>query len=298
MQQNNKTAIEQRLVGYVDQLESHPIGALCSLNMVPRNVLALFAEAQLGDSNTWLGMLATAKGIITEPKLLEAVKANIACEAGLNGVPHPTLCAKFAAGLGVTQFRSNPKYFALQDYTIEASASAVVMTENKLAGWLLAQESLVPILFRVFRSAFAKIKGIDLTYLDEHIRVDTEEHARWMLDGVLALLEKSKAYYGAKLEPDHDARYGGWGTTILGEVLYGIDLAGRVTLSVPDILYGMTLRHYRGTAPWNGCPDVINRRFLVNSFATPLRETSRRARGGGALGCSTSGTQGYHGAKL
>jgi len=122
------------------------------------------------------------------------------------------------------------------------------MDEGKLAGWLLAQESLVPVLFEVFRPAFAKIKGVDLTYLDEHIRVDADEHAKWMLDGVLALLEKSRTDHGSE-----------WGETILKGVLYGIDLAGRVTLSVPDILYGMALRHYCGTAPWNGCPDVINR---------------------------------------
>jgi len=41
-------------------------------------------------------MLATSLGKVSESKLQQAIKANIECEAGLHGTPHPRLATKFA----------------------------------------------------------------------------------------------------------------------------------------------------------------------------------------------------------
>ena len=97
----------------------------------------------------------------------------------------------------------------------------VSFSEEQIAGWLMAAETLVPVFFALFRPAFVRFPNVDMRYLDEHITVDADEHAQWMNEAVLALLRDESSYE---------------------QILAGIDIGGRVTLSIPDLIYAKAVR--------------------------------------------------------
>lgn len=94
-------------------------------------------------------------------------------------------------------------------------------SDGVIAGWLLVAETLVPTLFSLFRPAFRRSPSVDLRYLDEHIAVDSDEHARWMHDAALEIAQTEGGFRS---------------------VIQGIHLGGRATLSVPDALFSKTVR--------------------------------------------------------
>src|SRR6185437_9820748 len=103
--------------------------------------------------------------------------------------------------------------------------SVSALTEEEIAGWILAAEALVPHMFAMFLRAFERIKGSDLTYLREHISVDSDEHSQWMLEAARELLDR----------PGTEER------SFQG-ILDGLDIGARVALSIPDALYAKALR--------------------------------------------------------
>ena len=211
---------------YNQELESHPIVKLAKEGWLPRPLLQEFTKIQFVDSVLWIPMLSLIKGRIKEPRLLKAVTDNILCESGYNGIPHTTLCAQFAQSVGVSAFYGDSQtYSPLSMHSIEMMNAVMGMSEAEICGWLLAAESLVPTLFQIFKPAFEKFPGADLTYLNEHISVDSDDHAQWMMEGAVAILENSKNQSQA-----------------LAEILAGIGLGGRVTLCIPDVLYSKALR--------------------------------------------------------
>jgi hypothetical protein len=95
------------------------------------------------------------------------------------------------------------------------------LSEEEIAGWLMAAETLVPVFFQIFRPAFARFPGADLRYLDVHIEVDSSEHSQWMNEAVQELLKDEISF---------------------NRILAGIDIGGRLLLSIPDLLYTRTKR--------------------------------------------------------
>jgi pyrroloquinoline quinone (PQQ) biosynthesis protein C len=216
------TTLQGVIYQYKRNLEKHPIAKLAAHGWLSRSLLQEFAKIQFVDSTLWIPMLSLIKGRIIEPRLLKAVTDNILCESGYHGIPHTTLCANFAKSVGVSPFYGDCHgYSPLSMHPVEIMNAVTGMSEPEICGWLLAAETLVPTLFQIFRPAFAKLPGVDLTYLDEHISVDSDDHARWMLEGATKLLEKSDC---------------------LDEILAGVNIGGRVTLSMPDVLYSKALR--------------------------------------------------------
>jgi len=215
-----------------DELESHPIARLCAMGTVPESILRDWARIQYVDSTLWIPMLALAKGQTKSPRLLQALKANIRCEAGDDGIPHVTLCREFVESLGEPTYYGNYQDYApLAAHSVGVMNALASMSEEEMAGWLMATETLVPTFFAIFRPGFARIPGADLRYLDEHIAVDSDEHAEWMNESVHELLKNETSYE---------------------RLLAGIRLGGRVMLSIPDALYARTLRSV-GTAAVQRC---------------------------------------------
>jgi hypothetical protein len=90
------------------------------------------------------------------------------------------------------------------------------MREGQICGWIMATETLVPEFFALFRPRFQGISGVDLNYLDEHIKVDAEDHAAWMATAANDILTR---------QPE-----------AMPDIVFGIEMAGRSVLAVLDAL--------------------------------------------------------------
>ncbi|MDO8521385.1 MAG: iron-containing redox enzyme family protein [bacterium] len=207
---------------YRGKLTCHPINDLIARRVLPLEVIRECAAIQYVDSMLWVPMLALMKDRVESPRLQEALRANIRCETGDAGISHLTLAQSFIRSLGI------PPYFGdygvqskLASHPVEIMNAATGLNEAQIAGWLLVAETLVPHLFALLRPAFEGFPEVDLRYLDEHIAVDADEHAQWMDAAVKEILA-----LGGRAE----------------EVITGVDLGGRVTLSVPDALYAKAIR--------------------------------------------------------
>lgn len=216
-----ESRIHEALIYYDSSLATHPIARLCRDGILPRPLALEFARAQYVDSTLWVAMLSLAKGKVKNHKLSEAIRKNILCEVGNEGVPHTTLCQSFVESLGESaRFGTYENYAPVAAHPMEVMNVFDQAGDGLIAGWLLVSETLVPRLFQVFRPAFTQFHGADLRYLDEHITVDADEHSKWMLEAALEIAETPEG---------------------LEEVLQGMALGGRVTLSVPDALYAQAL---------------------------------------------------------
>lgn len=214
--------INNEILSYTHKFEQHPITKLCQARRIPRSVLDDFAKLQFIDSILWVPMLALIKGKVKSPRLAEAVRKNLLCEAGVDGIPHVTLCQEFSESLGII-----PRYGDYNDFCKYASHPVEVMmslqdcSEPFIAGWLLAAETLVPTLFRIFKTAYESIATVDFRYFNEHISVDSDEHSEWMREAVEELMMQSDCFE---------------------EIMFGVDMGGRIALSIPDVLFSKTIR--------------------------------------------------------
>ena len=213
--------LERAVHAYAEKLATHPIAELCRRGEVPRRELDEFVRAQYADSTRWVPMLSQMKDVVTEPRLVKALIENIECETGCYGMAHTTLAKNFAESIGVSPSFVDTRGFApIAVHGMEIMNAIASMSEPMICGWLMVAEALVPVLFQVFRPAFERMPSADLEYFDEHIRVDSDEHAEWMAEAAEALLTRSDCY---------------------AELMLGIDIGARVTFSVPDAVYARTL---------------------------------------------------------
>lgn len=219
---NKMHDLDREINAYTFKLRNHPIVKYCQQQILPLEILNDFAKVQFVDSVLWIPMLALIKGKIKSPRLLKAVRANMLCEAGADGIPHVTLCQKFIESLGIM-----PRYGDYNEFTKYSSHPVEIMMsiqdfdEPFITGWLLAAEALVPVMFSVFKEAYQNTPGVDLTYLNEHIVIDADEHAEWMRESAQELMMASDCFEQIKA---------------------GIDIGARLTLAIPDVLFAKTIR--------------------------------------------------------
>jgi hypothetical protein len=214
-------SINKRIEFYEKQLKCHPIANYLNKSSVPEKILNEFAIIQYSDSLLWVPMLSLMKDRVKNVRLKRALRENMLCEAGANAISHIELCRRFLESMGIDcgNLHINSDNLALS--TAELSF-ITALNEAQIAGWILAAEALVPVTFALFRQGFAHVKGVDLTYLNEHIIVDTDEHSQWMKESALELLSESACF---------------------DEIITGIDIGGRVVLRVPDALYAKVIRY-------------------------------------------------------
>ena len=172
------------LDAYRKQIETHPIVSLCTAPNPPPEMLKAFAREQLVDGTAWVPMLAIIKDSVRSKLMREAVRYNlldeVACKDQSDGTSHITLLKRFVHSLGVST-----RYSDYHTYAPESVQPMAVMLglagradDAVVAGWLLSQEVLLPVIFRIFRPAFAKaFPKADLEFLTVHEEVDDEEHA-------------------------------------------------------------------------------------------------------------------------
>lgn len=191
---------------YKRQIESHPIRSLCGAQNAPIEMLQAFAREQLVDGMAWVPMLARIKDASSTALMREAVRYNIldevGCAKGGGSVAHITLLRRFVSSLGVPT-----RYSDYKTYAPEAVQPMAVMLglagqadDGLVAGWLLSQEVLLPVIFRIFRPAFERrFPGADLEFLRVHEEVDDDEHAELVRRALLdspALEERAIAGMG------------------------------------------------------------------------------------------------------
>lgn len=204
---------------YCAQFAEHPFFLAAHDDRIPRPLLHEFAFYQYSDSVLWIPMLALMKSKATRSeRLRRAIEENIRCEAGLGGVSHVQFAVNLMRSLGIESVDD----FAPDTFTTSASLwlsrDFADFSEPEMAGWLLAAEMLVPIMFARMKVAFDRIPGCDTAYLAEHVAVDSDEHATWMAESV----EEVVSLYGAASVP---------------EVLAGLEDAWVETVEIPDLLH-------------------------------------------------------------
>ncbi|MDO8626303.1 MAG: iron-containing redox enzyme family protein [Candidatus Magasanikbacteria bacterium] len=210
--------VNERLKDLRDQVACHPVGRV----KLPRAALEAFAVAQYRDSDVWLGWFIKMMDMVQNPALKAALAHNFMDEAGAvegvvgQGVSHMTLCLRFIRSLGL-----EPGNAVANGLQVSAHAEALIqlipgMSEAEVAGWVLGTEELVPALFSLFLPKFEALGGVDTEYLTTHIQVDVGDHAIEMRKGCASVLEEN---------PD-----------CIDEMLSGINLAGRFTCAVPDMI--------------------------------------------------------------
>lgn len=204
------------------QMKEHPLAKVMAAPEVSRKLLEEYAGLQYVDSILWVPMLAIMKDRAKNPRLVKALTDNILCEAGAKHTSHVTLCMNFIKSIGLTPFYGNFEYYSkLAQHPIEMMNAVSGMSEAQIAGWALVAEAVVPSLFSMTVPAYSRLPGVDMTYLNEHIQVDSDEHAQWMLESVEELVSEG---------------------TPIREILAGVHLGGRTALSIPDALYAKYLR--------------------------------------------------------
>ena len=209
--------IETRLEYYTTLLAAHPLLEMAATGRLARPVADEFAYLQYVDSILWVPMLALMKERVSRPRLLRAIAENLACEAGYRGTSHVELARQFVESLGLF---APPPGCPVPD-VVDTVTHWTRFPEPQIAGWLLAAETLVPLLFTRMRPSFASLPGADLRYLDEHVHVDSDDHAVWMKEAVAEILCSPSS---------------------LPAVLVGVDFGAREVFDVPDVLYTHALK--------------------------------------------------------
>ncbi len=207
---------------YQKQMETHPLQNVFKSQRVPLKLLKEYASLQYIDSTLWVPMLAIMKDRVSAPRISKALKDNIMCEAGVCGTSHITLCMNFIKSLGVDPFFGSTEYYSpLAIHPTEMMNAVSGMSEGQIVGWTLVAEAIVPFLFQMTLAAYKKNPKTNVLYLEEHISVDSDEHAQWMFEGAIEVATSAQAFHA---------------------ILEGIHLGGRTALSVPDALYAKFLR--------------------------------------------------------
>ncbi len=181
--------IFDQLDGYRAQLVAHPLLTAARAGELSKQTLHELAFHQYSDSILWIPMLAQMKAMARKSaRLRQAIEDNIAHEAGLGCTSHVQLAVALMRSLGITSLDAFPTHTFARSATLWLSDEFVDQTEPEVAGWLLVAETLVPVMFAAVRGSYIGLGG-DTRYFDEHVEVDTDEHAAWMAESVEDVLE-------------------------------------------------------------------------------------------------------------
>ncbi len=203
--------VDEHLSTFQRRIRTHELFERGRAGLLNPETVTELAYAQWLDSNMWVPMLALMKDQVKNPRLKRAIIENIQCEAGVFGTSHVELARRFAESVGAASAQPG---FERPDIA-ETARQVTSFTEAEIAGWLYAAEMLVPDLFKNMRPLYEGRKGARLAYLDEHIKVDADEHAKWMREAIAEIATTPEKY---------------------AEVIAGIHWGGREALLVPDLL--------------------------------------------------------------
>lgn len=213
--------VDDRLSMLGAELRHHPIGKV----QLPREALEQFAFAQYRDSRVWAGWFVTMRDLVENRVLREALQHSLMGEVGdANTISHMTLCLKFLRSMNLQPRDAMLPAGSLVGGYAEGMINVLPsLSEAEICGWIMGTEDMVPALFELFLPHYEKLGGVSTHYLTEHIVVDSIDHAVELRKGCLAILEENEA--------------------CLSDVLFGIQLAGRFALSVPDEMLAMYATH-------------------------------------------------------
>lgn len=222
--QNETEPIFSDLRGRCDVFARHPLFTAAAEGAVPIEILHEFAFHQYSDSILWVPMLSLMKAkAVRSTRLARAIGDNIACETGLSGPSHVGLAEQMLRSLGHRDLDRFPTetFAAAASYWV--SEEFARYREPEVAGWLLAAETLVPVMFAKMHPSFARLEGCDTLYFTQHIAVDDDEHAVWMSEAVAEVV----SLYGPRA---------------IEGIMHGMREAHDEALEVPDALFARLSR--------------------------------------------------------
>lgn len=208
------------LDGHRAELARHPMLRAGAAGEMPESLAREFAFHQFSDSILWIPMLAQMKSkAVRSRRLRRAIEDNIAHEAGLEGTSHVTLAVALMRSLGVTALDAFPTSTFADSAETWIGEDFAAFGEPEVAGFLLAAETLVPEMFAAVLPSFERL-GCDTRYFAEHVAVDGDEHARWMSEAVVDVVDA-------------------YGPSCVDRVLAGMDDAWEETVEIPDRLWSV-----------------------------------------------------------
>lgn len=209
----NLQSVQRTVKTYEVQLNRHPIVSFAQKAPLSDSATGQLVNYMFADGCAWVPMLTIIKGRAKTPQLRDAVRKNILDEIGHRKEAHLTLCLAFMESLGIAPSSEGADLNG-------AINIARNLSEAQVAGYLLAQETLTPQLFRFVRGLVRSKPNVDLRYLDEHLEVDVD-HTRYMLTAVQAVLVTGESV-------DH--------------IIEGVDLGARTAIGFLDKLYEQVIR--------------------------------------------------------
>ena len=186
--------IHQAVSYYQTKLANHPIRPFCEKGLLSRSLVEDFARIQYVDSTLWVAMLSLARGRVSNPKLSEAIRKNIFVRWELRRpacYPRAGVCQKPRNSSGVRRLPGLCSSHRTFRKSHECFRSGRETGSFRVGS---GRQTLVPTLFSMFRPAFQHHAGADLRYLDEHITIDADEHAQWMLEAAVEVSETEAGF--------------------------------------------------------------------------------------------------------
>lgn len=176
-----------------ESLRNHLIALLIESGTLPKEALLTILKCFYADGLWWVSALGHMEKEARNPRFKQALLDNYNCETGISGnTPHLKLMENFAASIMLPIEMNDLVYAnALKRAQIE-NKMLKKATEPTRAGFMLATETLFPIILHIVRPAILHhFPMADMQYIDEHIEVDGDEHSKWMLESVEQLVTEN-----------------------------------------------------------------------------------------------------------
>jgi len=191
-----KTKIEEikfTIVKCVRALSEHHILKIINGTdeVAARRALGIIFKSFYADGLWWVAMLRKMHKGATNKRFIQALADNIACETGTDGgTAHTQLMEDFAATINLEIDTDDPVYMTALKRAEKETSLLTDSSEAKRAGFMYGTEELFSFFLKLIRPATLRLfPNADMTYIDEHIEVDSNEHAIWMLESVGQIME-------------------------------------------------------------------------------------------------------------
>ncbi len=193
-----------------ENLRNHLIALLIDSGTLPKEALIAILKCFYADGLWWVSALGYMKNEARNARFKQALEDNYNCETGISGnIPHLELMEKFAASIMLPIDMSDSVYKNALTRAQKENKMLKKATEPTRSGFMLATETLFPTILQVVRPAIiCHFPMADMRYIDEHIKVDGDEHSQWMRESVEQIVSENSVLFEEVLYGMNEAIHG------------------------------------------------------------------------------------------